>query len=180
MRCKHCKTKFEPKYFLQKFCLKTDECIKAYVEFMKTKKKKAWKKEKQERREALKTKSDYWKECQTAFNAFIKLRDKDKPCISCGTTKQNIKYDAGHFHSIGAYPNIRIHEDNCHKQCSNNCNVHLSGNLLAYRENLIKRIGQERFDELERVKNIPLNYTIEDIKEKTKYYRKLVRELKKI
>lgn len=28
-RCKHCRAKFEAKYFLQKYCLKDDECIDA-------------------------------------------------------------------------------------------------------------------------------------------------------
>lgn len=149
------------------------------IAYSKTIKKKLWKKEKFERKEKIKTKSDHLAELQAIFNEFIRLRDRNEPCISCGTTKPDIKYDAGHFHSVKAYPSVRVYEDNVHKQCSNYCNVHLSGNSIKYRENLIIRIGQERFDELERVKNIPLNLTIDDIKKLKQHYRQKVKEFKK-
>ena len=35
MRCKNCKNKFEPRYFLQKFCMDSDECIKAFANWSK-------------------------------------------------------------------------------------------------------------------------------------------------
>ena len=33
------------------------------------------------RRDALKTRQMWLRECQAAFNAFIRIRDADKPCI---------------------------------------------------------------------------------------------------
>jgi len=78
------------------------------------------------------------------FHKFIRTRDQDQPCISCGkyTTLQ-----AGHFYSAGNHPSTKFNEDNVHGQCKR-CNYFLSGNLLPYRENLILKIGQERFDKI--------------------------------
>ena len=78
------------------------------------------------------------------FHKFIRNRDNDLPCISCGkyTTLQ-----AGHFYSAGNNPSVRFNELNVHGQCKR-CNYFLSGNLLPYRENLIKKIGKENFDKI--------------------------------
>ena len=78
------------------------------------------------------------------FHKFIRNRDKNQPCISCGkyTTLQ-----AGHFYSAGNHPSVRFNEYNVHGQCKK-CNYFLSGNLLPYRENLITKIGQERFNKI--------------------------------
>lgn len=79
------------------------------------------------------------------FRKWIRERDKDQPCISCGkyTTLQ-----AGHFYSAGHYPVLEFHPDNVHGQCLR-CNYHLHGNLINYRANLINRIGLERVEKLD-------------------------------
>jgi hypothetical protein len=176
-KCRYHKTKFKPKYPFQKYCLEDAECIASHVEYAKEQQRKSWRKEKKKLKDGLKTRSDYLSELQVIFNTYIRLRDKDESCISCSTQK-DVKYDAGHFYSVGAYPNIRFNEDNCHKQCSNNCNVHLSGNVHEYRPRLIEKIGIARFNHLNKVKNEPLRITIEKIQEKKTYYRKLIKELK--
>nr|DAG81854.1 MAG TPA: NinG recombination protein [Caudoviricetes sp.] len=99
-----------------------------------------------ERRIAVKPLSYFIKQAQHAFNEFIRYRDRDLPCISCGRHHDG-QYHAGHFRTTGASPELRFDEDNCHKQCSA-CNNHLSGNLTAYRPALIAKIGQSRFDAL--------------------------------
>ena len=78
------------------------------------------------------------------FHRFIRTRDKDLPCISCG---RYTKLQAGHFYSAGNHPSVRFNEDNVHGQCIQ-CNHFLSANLLPYRANLIKKIGQERVDKI--------------------------------
>ena len=80
----------------------------------------------------------------THFHKFIRNRDYGQPCIACGkyTTLQ-----AGHFYSGGKHPTVRFNEDNVNGECMR-CNYYLSGNLLPYRDNLIEKIGQERFDKL--------------------------------
>lgn len=92
----------------------------------------------------------YWEDkAQNAINRWIvQGRDKDKPCISCGTTKQNIQYAAGHYRTRKAASQLRYNEDNIHKQCNSYCNRHLSGNIANYRPALIAKIGQERHDAL--------------------------------
>ena len=89
--CKNCSDKFTPKYFLQKFCLEKDECIKAFSTWVgeQNKKKidKAMKQDIKERKEKLMSHKDYIKLLQVVFNTYIRLRDKHLPCISCGTFK---------------------------------------------------------------------------------------------
>ena len=128
------------------------------------------------RKEALKSRSDWLKEAQKTFNEFIRLRDKDLPCISCGRYHEG-QYHAGHYRSVGACPELRFNEDNVHKQCSA-CNNHLIGNILEYRLGLIEKIGLERVEFLERKDHPPLKLSVEEIKELIKVYRAKVRGLK--
>ena len=127
-------------------------------------------------KQKLKTKGEHLKELQTIFNKFIRLRDKELPCISCGTTRP-VKYDAGHFYSVGAYPNLRFNEDNVHKQCSNNCNVNLSGNFAEYSINLPERIGYERYKHLLDNRHKPLKISIFEIEELKVIYKGKIKEL---
>lgn len=129
-----------------------------------------------EKRERLKTRGDYLKDAQVAFNAWIRERDTDMPCISCERHHQG-KYDAGHYRTVGGNPALRYEPLNCHKQCVP-CNQHKSGNVIEYRLNLIKRIGQESVDWLEGP-HLPKNYTVDDLKAIARDYRTKVRELKK-
>jgi hypothetical protein len=56
-------------------------------------------------------------------------------------------------------------------------NRDLHGNLIAYREGLIKRIGVERFDALEALKQVPRHCTIPEVKELIKTYRNKIKEI---
>lgn len=58
------------------------------------------------------------------------------------------QWHAGHFLSVGAHPELRFLEINIWRQCKP-CNVDLSGNVLLYRKELIKRIGIENVEFLE-------------------------------
>ena len=146
-KCIQCKKEFKPFKSTQKVC-SLDCALKESKAKEQAKNNKEWQKEKRIRKEKLLTQSDWLQILQKLFNTYIRLRDKNESCISCGTNK-NVKYDAGHFFSVGAFPSVRFDEDNVHKQCSNNCNVHLSGNIHNYRPKLIEKIGLERFEKLE-------------------------------
>ena len=74
----------------------------------------------------------------THFNKFIRLRDQNKGCVSCGAPVQH----AGHFYSGGHYSALRFLENNVHGQCLR-CNNFLHGNLNEYRRNIESRIGVE-------------------------------------
>ncbi|HBK4821650.1 recombination protein NinG [Enterobacter asburiae] len=129
-----------------------------------------------ERRMAVKPLSYFIKQAQHAFNEFIRYRDRDLPCISCGRHHDG-QYHAGHFRTTGASPELRFDEDNCHKQCSA-CNNHISGNLTAYRPALIAKIGQARFDALMGPHALP-KWTRDDYIRIRDEYRAKLRDLKK-
>jgi len=122
-----------------------------------------WKKEKSEIKAKLKTHSEWLNDLQKVFNTYIRARDLKKPCISCDKPLIG-KFDAGHFFSVGAYPNIRFNEDNVHGQCVH-CNQHLHGNVNEYVIRLPFRIGQERYNLLFLRRNECGKLTVSEIKE---------------
>lgn len=81
---------------------------------------------------------------QIAFNKWIRERDKDKSCISCGGPVQQ----AGHYYSQGHHSALRFNEINTAGQCIR-CNCYLHGNLIHYREGIVKRWGQDKLDLLD-------------------------------
>jgi len=166
--CKWCEVEFSPFNSMQKCC--APKCALLYTQNQTTKK--SIKADK----ERIKTRGEWLKEAQARFNEFIRLRDHYRPCISCGRHHKG-QYHAGHYISVGAAPELRLNEDNCHKQCSA-CNNYLSGNLVKYRVNLIEKIGLERVEALEGSHEAK-KYTIEQIKEIKKQYSDKVKELKK-
>lgn len=127
------------------------------------------------RKERLKSRADYLKDTQIAFNAWVRERDAMLPCVSCGRHHQG-KYDAGHYRTVGSNPALRFESLNCHRQCSP-CNTRLSGNIVNYRIELVKRIGAEKVEWLEGPHE-PKKYTIEELKAMTAEYRAKTRELK--
>lgn len=133
-----------------------------------------------ERKEKLKTRNDYIKECQVAFNAYIRERDKNQPCICCGKPLGESQvgggYDAGHYRSTGSAPHLRFHEDNCHAQ-RKHCNNWKAGNAVDYRLGLIKRIGLERVEALE-ADNEPRKWTIDELKQIKQNYKDKLKGLK--
>lgn len=174
MRCKNCRKKFEPKRFLQKTC----EDVKCAIAYSKKLEKEKWRKEKKVLKAGLKRKQDWEKELEKEFNKFIRIRDKEQPCISCDAPAGTYKLTAGHFYPAGSYKNLRFNENNCHSQCWWNCNSNKSGNLLEYRPRLIKKIGQEAVDEIDRLRNIPAKYTIPELQEMIKHYKELNKQYK--
>jgi hypothetical protein len=127
------------------------------------------------RKEKLKSRADHLRETQAVFNQWVRLRDADQPCISCGRHHQG-KYDAGHYRTVGSNPALRFEPLNCHKQCVP-CNQHKSGDIVNYRINLVARIGAEKVDWIEGPHE-PQRYTIEQLKAIKAHYRALIRELK--
>lgn len=157
-RCPHCKGKMEQGVRIH------PECIDAYAEAEEAKaKRKAEKQaraaakveraETRRRKEAIKTLPKLKKEAEREFNAFIRARDADQPCISCGAPPPDLSglhagRDAGHYRSVGSAAHLRYHEDNVHAQCVH-CNQHGAGRAVEYRIGLIARIGEARVVALE-------------------------------
>jgi hypothetical protein len=118
--------------------------------------------------DSIKTKSEWAREAQTAFNQWVKLRDADEVCISCGRDHKG-QWHAGHYLSVGAHPELRFEPLNVWKQCQP-CNTHLHGNLISYRKMLLERIGIEKLEWLEGPHK-PKKYTIDELKIIIKEYR---------
>lgn len=151
--------------------------------------KKQEREETRKRKEAIKPLRKLLAEAQAAFNAYIRERDKDQPCISCGEMNPPMKpggqWDAGHFLSRGAYPELRFNEDNCHKQCKS-CNggggrfAHKARTVAEdYERNLIERIGEDRFYRLKEGPHDLEKLTRDELIQKAATYRRKLRELKK-
>ncbi|WP_025110107.1 recombination protein NinG [Pseudomonas sp. H1h] len=128
------------------------------------------------RKEKLMSRADHLREAQAAFNEWVRLRDADRPCISCGRHHDG-QYHAGHYRSVGANPELRFEPLNVWKQCAP-CNTHLSGNLVNYRISLLQGIGAEKVEWLEGPHE-SRKYTVEEIKTIKAEYRAKNRELKK-
>ena len=188
-RCAYCKKKVPTETAkingLKAFC-STDHAL-AWLDTekgritLKTFLAKARHKEMRAAKKKLKTKSQYMKEAQAAFNAYVRYRDRKKPCISCGSTPEQ-RYggaiDAGHYRSRGAAKHLALHLWNCHAQCKK-CNRNLSGNVVEYRINLIRRIGLDKVESLEN-NNQTRIYTIEYLERIKRIFKKKVRILKKL
>jgi len=172
--CKICKDKFDPQFnSVQLVC--SPRCA---IEYTKKQKAKNWKKEKKILKEKLKTKSDYEKELEKIFNAWIRERDKALPCISCNAPAGTYKPTAGHYFPAGTYKNIRFNEDNVHGQCWFNCNKNKHGNLQEYRIGLIRRIGLQKVEALERRRLEPSKYSIPELIEMKVVYKQKLKALK--
>ena len=186
-KCRHCKHMFQPTYCGQNTC--SFECKVALGVFFAERSKA--KREKEEKiaeiastkilREKLKTKRDWTKEAQIAFNAYIRARDKDKPCICCGLPLDSWaiggSFDCGHYRSVGSAPHLRFDELNAHGQ-RKQCNRYGAGRAVDYRIGLINRIGQCAVDALES-DNVPRKYTIEELKAIKALYVVKLKEMKK-
>lgn len=115
-------------------------------------------------------------ELQKHFNRFIRNRDQDLPCISCGLNKE---LQAGHFFAVKGYSGLRFDEDNVHGECAG-CNCFNESHLILYQDNLKQRIGEERLEALkERARDYKKKvhkWNRSEILEKIEHYKKLNKE----
>lgn len=116
---------------------------------------------------------------QEVFNAFIRKRDSMGDyfiCESCKKPKPLDQMNAGHFYSAGNHSYLRFNENNVHGQCIQ-CNLHLHGNLLPYRENLIKKIGIVELEKLDIWKNYCSKWDRLQLVGMIEYYRNRIKDL---
>jgi hypothetical protein len=175
-RCQACKTPFTPFRALEAWCSPECGLIVAQERLAKQERKVD-----RARKQSLKTKRDYLKEAQVAFNSYIRSRDSNQPCISCGTPLQAEAlgggYDCGHYRSVGSANHLRFNEDNAHGQCKK-CNRYDSGRAVDYRIGLVSRIGVSRVECLEQNNDL-VKWTKEALISIRDKYRALVRQAKK-
>lgn len=168
-KCRQCKQQFIKQRPLQNVCGYVCGLLLA-----KAKREKEERKDIRERKAKIKSRSAWLKEAQQAFNAYVRWRDRFLPCISCGR-HHNGKWNAGHYLSTGARPELRFDESNVHKQCET-CNTYLHGNLILYRASLLGRIGLKAVVTLEG-HHEPKKYTIEDLRQIIFTYKAKTKEL---
>ncbi len=130
--------------------------------------------------EALKTIPKLIAEAQQAFNAYIRLRDRDKPCFVCERSFLPVPgrvMHAGHVRSRGAAGHLRFNEDNCHGECEG-CNGPHGAKPHEIKAGAIRRIGADRFEALEN-DNEPHKWTREEVRGIRDNYRAKRKELEK-
>lgn len=191
--CKICKTKFTATYDNVWWCC-PDHGYEYSQHLLARKKAESERKRKQEaqqerrelkvRKAEFKTKAQWDKEAQSAFNRYIRIRDEGKECVSCGNPLiGNRNYltgsaiDASHYRSRGAASHLKFNVFNVHSACTR-CNRQLSGNAVEYRVRLIARIGLERVERLES-DNEPRRFDIPYLKRIKSIFTRKARSLEK-
>ncbi|WP_431612920.1 recombination protein NinG [Enterobacter chengduensis] len=159
--CKVCKDKFTATFANVWWCcpehgaiyaleLRAKQKVKEAADRIREQKEaeKEGRKRRAERRTALKTKSQWRVEAQTAFNRYVRLRDAGKPCISCGRLPEQ-KFggtmDCGHYRTRGAAAHLAFNLHNTAAQCVY-CNRDRDGAQKAFEQGLIERIGAEKVE----------------------------------
>lgn len=167
--CKHCGSKFTPYNTLQFLC--GPKCALAY-----NSKKEIDKRVKVMRKESVSI-PELKKIARFYFQQWVRLRDKDEPCISC--KKVDAKWDAGHYEKAEIFTGLIFEPINCNKQCSY-CNQHLSGNLIEYRKGMIDKYGEAAVESLESRANASREYkfTRQELIDIANEYKLKIKELK--
>ncbi len=167
VNCAVCAKPFAKRNSLQRVC--SPRCALKTVREQR----KAEKAEYRRRQEAAKPRSQWLKEAQAAFNAWVRARDADKPCICCGRVglgwSRGGEWDCGHYRSTGSAPHLRFHPNNAHRQLKY-CNRYGAGKAVDYRIGLIERIGLPAVEALESDQE-PRKYSIQDLKAIRDEYR---------
>jgi rubredoxin len=180
-KCKVCRYLYKKRSISHKTC--GPECALKLVEQEKLKR---VQRADRIRKVELKPKREWMKGAQQAFNAYIRKRDENEPCISCGRIEVECtvggKWDCGHYLTVGAFPELRFDELNAHKQCKS-CNAGSSkfarkGHTVAreYRDRLIKKIGIDRVEWLEGPHE-PKKYTITGLQSIRKHYQEKLKTI---
>ena len=164
--CKSCAKEYKPYNSLQVVC--SPLCALNFNS------KKEIKKRIKEIKKNLLTHKDYLKILQMIFNKYIRLRDKDKPCISCGKEIKN--GHASHYYSVGNYPNLRFNEHNVHLSCVE-CNVFKHGNLIEYGKRLPDRIGLLNTELMYKMREAVNKISIPELEKQIKEYKLKIKNL---
>lgn len=168
--CKGCGAMFSPRSSMARAC--SQRCAMKVVKADKQEEKANTK----ERKEKLLTYSERKARAQNAVNGYVRVRDTGKPCISCQKPWEPT-FQAGHYRSRGAAPQLALDRRNVHGQCVQ-CNLHLHGNPIGFRAGLVERHGEAYVLEIE-AENAPLKLTHEQLQQITIINKSDARALKK-
>lgn len=107
------------------------------------------------------------KRVQRVVNLYIRKRDENEPCISCGRKGE---LDAGHYVAQGSSGWLRFNEFNLNGQCVS-CNRFKHGNLINYRIGLVNKYGEAVVVGLEENRNQVKKWTREELLEIEQYFK---------
>ncbi len=176
-RCAVCRNSFEPRSAWAKVC-GADCSVIHGAKVTAAQKAKAQRQERAETKAKLKTRSDWLKEAQAAWNSYVRARDLGLPCCSCGAMPEQ-KFggtmDCSHYRSRGSAPHLKFHLHNAAAACVK-CNRFLGGNIAALRVGLIERIGLEKVLAVEQ-NNEPRKFDIEYLDRIKKIFTKKAKRL---
>ena len=177
-KCKECNNLFTPSYSSLQVCCST-KCAIAYSKKKKEYTKKELEKGFIERKQRASLES-LKKSVANTCHLYIRLRDANKPCISCGIPYKK-DFDAGHFYSAGKFSNLKYNEYNINGQCIQ-CNRMNEGMHESYRLYLVEKIGHEELDELDRLASeymkTDFKWNREELLELRNYYKEKIMQLK--
>lgn len=113
---------------------------------------------------------------KTFVHAFVRERDKNKPCISC-LCQWNDKFQCGHFFKAETFETLKYNLHNLNGQCQQ-CNLRKDGNVQNYALNLPNRIGKENYDNLVKLAEVDKHFQKVWDLEKLAEIRKEIKTLK--
>lgn len=179
-KCRVCGSKYTPHTSFQKWC--SPDCG---VELSREAQRKAREAERKaerrdlkKRKEKIKSRGEWANETQKVCNKYIRLRDKGRPCCSCGKPDDGThQRHASHFRPVSQNKSLRFHEMNIFASCMQ-CNSIKSGNLTSYEEFLINEIGKENVEWL-KTQNHPYTWDIPDLKEIKAYFSEKIKCLER-
>ena len=172
--CKHCKTTFLPAKQMQVVCSPMCGLERARIK-REAEAKKADRADTKARKEEAKNVTELKAEAQKEVNAYVRVRDQGKPCISCGKPWQP-DFQAGHYRSRGAAGHLALDVRNIHGQCVQ-CNLHKHSNAVEYRIRLVERCGVALVEALE-CDNEPVKLDRDVLRQLKTIYRAKARALR--
>ena len=175
--CKVCKADFNPMRSLQSVC--GPRCAVKHSTLANNRsREKARRDALRVRKDRVKTRAEWAKEAQAAFNSYIRARDSLLPCISCGQSPNQGQRHASHYRSVAAASHIRYNCWNVHASCAQ-CNSMKSGNVVEYRIALVRKIGPGRVGALEH-SNYQRTFEIDELKRIKRIFSRRAKHYKKL
>jgi hypothetical protein len=182
-KCRTCRQPFKPANTLQSACSIPCAIAQGRKQMQRSQDmaRRQQRRETAERKVKLRTRRDWIKRAQIAFNAYIRARDAGKTCICCDRPLNPEAigggYDCGHYRSVGSAPHLRFEPENAHGQ-TKQCNRYGAGRAVDYRLGLIRRIGLARVEAIE-ADQLPRKWTIAELQDIERHYKALTKELKR-
>lgn len=147
--------------------------------YFKKKSKDAHGEEKPHRKKSARGKPNLIKKLDKVFSAYIRLRDTMPSgffkCISCNQIKPFEQGDNGHYVNR-QHMSLRFSEMNCNMQCRK-CNRFDEGNIMGYRQSLVRKYGEQRVELLEAQKHETKHWSDFEIEAMIKHYTSEVKRL---